>query len=299
MLDTSPDTVRTQRDIERSAVLPIANQYLSGRAPIGKTLYRLRQRGTNFSGLVAAELLIDEAWKSAPLTAGSEIERATRHYEKVKAVARRPGEFDFETHLRAKIRLAQLPVLALMLGQRELPPSEATQKMYGDLLKISHKALTRFDHMRDELPVSTRRIVAGTASELAVLLLGQRHALREDIAQSWLPLQSRFSEDHGGNCYGRSEVPGWDTSFYTQTPGAPIALGATLEVKTSGRAEDKNPGTVRLDPDLALRPGEHEIYRKIIAACVFEAEPGGRDTSRVSAELNDRTVKLLGAIANT
>jgi hypothetical protein len=140
--------------------------------------------------------------------------------------------------------------------------------------------------------------VRGALGEMAILLLAQRYALREVGCEEWLPLQSTFSEDNGGDCLGDSGDFAWDLNIFTPSEdnGLPDKT-YNLQIKNFNDETGDPPlgPTLYINPDLVLRPDDSWVYGKIIAACDFEAQsPGGSE--RLTRELNARTERLLNVL---
>ena len=272
----------------RQTCLEIANDYLSGEVGYGEARHRLARRGS-YGNLIAGELALEEAHKAGKRKSSlvsSYVEQAGISYKRtIGTSALETADTKLSNILRANVRLAQLSVFNQLFRTLCIPETSTINKMYRDLTKLGAHGLIE---------------VKGTLGELAVLALAQRHSLREVDGQGWLPLQSLFSEDHGGDCLEDKDSSSWDMTIFTQYDHKD-PLQETYKIQTkSSLYSPRATGditTVSIRPDLLLYPeeGTHRVVSEILVGCMFEISKPDR-AQRVTHQLDKRTEQMLDVI---
>ena len=275
----------------------IANQYLHGELPAERAAALLR--GTNPYGmLLAGEVISDHLTKDTPHMASTWSRTAAAYYKRV--VAETDGglwrdDFDHAgSRVKAQMRLAQLPALEAMHGRRAFPQTRTVKTMYGNLLRVAIEAFNS-THANTRDRVSSAMEVRGALGELAVLLLAQRHALREIGRTNWLPLQSAYPEKHGGDCLAKTGAYTWDLNVFTHADknNTPTPTHRLQIRKHLDDADSPPVGpTLYISPDLSLRHNERWVSERIIASCEVEAR-SPEPAPQLTAELDARTKLLL------
>lgn len=286
----------------RQICLEIANGYLNAELGYGEARHRLARRGS-FGNLMAGELALEEAskiGKQKNSLVSSFIDQALISYKRTTdTTAQELADTKLSNQLRANFRLAQLGVFNQLFKTQCIPEASTINKMYRSLTKLGARTLQENpESFRDKTHGITE--VKGTLGELAVLALAQRHALREVDGQGWLPMQSLFSEDQGGDCLEDKESSSWDMTIFTQyDPKDPLQETYKIQTKSSlySPRETGDITTVSIRPDLLLYPeeGTHRVVSEILVGCMFEISKPDR-AQRVTRQLDKRTEQMLDVI---
>lgn len=274
--------------------LTIANQYLHEELPAFSAARQLTTKGP-FGKWLAAEVLLDAAAHREKRAASTLLASAQQNYSGVISQTEggtwRDGYDHADSRVRTHMRLTQFKALRDVVSRGRMPSPGTVEAMYNKLLNraVSTAEAVRQNH-RDRIDSAIR--VRGTLGEMAVLLLAQRYALREVGCDVWLPLQSFFSEDSGGDCLAETNTYAWDLSVFTPNAAARPELTHMLQIKDMNRGEDERGPTLYISPDLALQPTETFVTQAIIAACEFEAQAPSQ-AGRLTRELDARTERLV------
>lgn len=271
----------------RRPLLEVANQYLHGELSAYNAAGQLTNKGP-LGKLLAGEVLLDEAARGERHMASSLLQFAKENLGGVVSQTEQGTWKDGYDHAgslaKARMRLAQFKALTTVYSKRMMPQRATVQGMYSKLLS---RAVTTADTVRlnphDRLASAIE--VRGVLGEMAVLLLAQRYALREADSDVWLPLQSLFSEDSGGDCVMDTDAYAWDLNVLTPGGNGPETT-YTLQIKSIDQGETPKGPTLYIASDLALQPGA------IITACDLEAQSPDQAT-HLTQELDARTEKLL------
>ncbi len=274
----------------------IANAYLQNKIHLLEATNRLSHYGSN-GQYIAAELCLVKAATSIPTQASSWLILAQKKLE---------NAFDTNNHndnlkLKTYERLLQLNILKTILIDHDLPSEKIVYDEYSKLVSISSYYL---DKLVNQSPYNDRekQSLVGKLGEIAVLALAQRWALREIGTKDWLPIQSFFHEDHGGNCLYVTNQPAWDITIYESKldPLNPVQQTHKIQIKNSHpqiqeRSNHNNIPTIYINDDLASYPNEPSVFRNILLSCNYELMYPTK-AQRLSRELNDRTEKLLNIL---
>lgn len=287
------------RPAGRAVCLDIANRYLHSEESAEQTARDLTKRGI-FGSLLAGEVLVEEASRQKPHMVSPFIKFARQEYEKVLEQAALLSAVDAHDHAndvaRARMRRAQLPILDIIYSKRRFPGQSLVEDMYRKLAKqaLGVVEITSANHASKSDPDIELK---GIKSELAVLLLAQRCAIRNIGCNEWLPLQSMFSEDHGGDCRKDTDAPAWDMNIFTKAADdEPPAKTYSIQIKTSRfGAPAVGVATVYVNHDLLLHPREHCPGQQIIMDCISEIRDPDR-SEHITQRLDFRTEKLLDII---
>lgn len=276
--------------------LEIANAYLQGELQASNAA-SLLVKGDPFGMLLAGEVLLDQATKDSRHMVSTYVRRADGHFNRVIQETNegfwKDGYDHASSRARAQVRLAQLSVFQLIYAKGILPGRDVTKGMYRNLARLGSQLVeSRLQNVTDKYDSAME--LRGVVSELSVLLLGQRYALREVGSQEWLPLQSSFSEDNGGSCVERTENFAWDINIFTagrsgSWPEQTYAF-QVKNLKNNIVNEELGP-TLYVIPDLSLQAGERSTAHYIIRDCNNEMR--FPQAGSVTEALNARTEKLL------
>lgn len=281
----------------RRASLEIANGFLHEEITPYRAIEKLKKVGLPISLLFAGEIAIESAHSDSPTLATSWLRYAKQHLDTAVDKAKDPDHYDPSSQLRALVKKAHLKPYAHVLTHDTLPGAGLVTPMYDRLIQIGRSFSQITPEEMQEISEDSRIEIAGTLGELAVLLLGQRYALNTIGCNTWLPMQSKFSEDHGGDCLNHTDEFTWDIGIHTHTAPEPIEQSYAVQIKTSDTNTDlaPGPGVLFISPDLALYPGEKIIPRIIITSCFYEQDPT-INHDRISADLDARTEKFLDCL---
>ena len=155
---------------------------------------------------------------------------------------------------RAAIQSALIPVYAWMTLCGQLPPtkSQVTEKAHGDTITIGYQ-LTKAYSSGKYVSEDEKPYMSGMISEVAILALLQRFAIREVGGNTFSPILSTLREDRRNNS-GSTVNHGWDISVFTQLEEAnPI-----FSTKSRSKHQSIVPGdeiqTKKGYPELLLIP---------------------------------------------
>jgi len=286
--------------LRKNAALSIANQYLHGTEEAQPVARRLSSKGS-FGNLLAGEILVEQASRQTPSMAPDWFRHARALLEKATYPTKDESpDLSASSIARAEFRLAQLSALEEMFSKGVLPKNSTTQRMYNELTKRAISIADTSRSMRGNQVHSAMQL-RGFIGELAVLLIAQRYSIQQIGSDSWLPFQSFFSENNGGDCLYDTGAPTWDINIYTQTNKSdPIEKSYMLQVKSAKPDSDIDPAIpiVSVNSDLFL-PGDDgwlgRVGDKIIRSCSFELERP-EASERLTRELDIRTEMLLEII---
>lgn len=303
--DFSPDNDGHRNKI--ICCLEIMNDYLNEEILYEEAKSRLITKKSSTSDFLIGELAIEECYRQTPdrwSFVSSYLEVAKASYSKVvNNVRKERSDVYASNKLRSGLRLAQLPTLEPVLKLDKIPDLTTFTSMYSKIINLGDTTLKTYPEVfRDKHDTTIE--VKGVLGEIAFLALAQRHSLREVNGEGWLPLQSFFSQDHGGDCLQKTDGLAWDMTIFTQyDPSHPLESTYKIQDKLSF----VNPTTrvcndittVGIYPDLQIRQSEHSstIVRSIIAGCKFEFDAiDPTKAERITRDLDKRTEKLLEII---
>ncbi|GAC1387038.1 MAG: hypothetical protein NVS1B7_6170 [Candidatus Saccharimonadales bacterium] len=273
---------------------------LERRLDFHKGVKQLERRGR--SGLtIAAGLLLEAAWHTHNVEDAAElIQHSSLNYERV--ISEKVNHYIDQDQSSALIRLAQMPLYAAIISTGELPDRAIVQQSYSKTLQVGQVLAEEHEHVfrdrQQEKPGSKSALgeLRGNMSELSVLLLGQRFALRADICDEWLPLLSQFSADHSTRRRAQS-TSAYDIDIFMQHGNKPIESAYQLQVKTTKNdcfrtnlPAYKSVSVVHVIPDLA-RSNERIRVPTIINECAMETYE-----ERAQINLDYRSDRLLDLI---
>lgn len=296
-----PDNVKGIRAKHRHD-LQIANSYLQGDIEFGEANYRLKNRNSH-SNLILGEIALEEAKLAIDRDfsiASTQFNYAKQCFQKAANPPRYESLASKESsQIKAHLRLTQFPALPKVLIDRKLPERGVVRGMYermiglgNDTLKFIPDIFNRNDNSAIELK--------GILGEMAVMSLAQRYSLRDGSSQVWLPIQSMFSEDHGGNCIAETDEESWDMSIFTQYDlDDPVKLPYKIQIKTAARRYEQDNGVtyVNICPDLKLHNKEdpRSVIGSILVGCSLEIKRPNK-CERITDLLDQRTEMLLDKI---
>ncbi len=294
MIVNDPKNQRTSTYNHESRV--IANNYLQEKESLAGTIHKLGRRGI-YGHYLSSEILLEKASQSKGLDRNYQLRKANSSlYKSAYPDETILYESDYVNSTKARLRKHQLPAFHHMLARYKLPTNNNLSEIYSDLVTSSNELLDYSNNSprsQDKTSLEAR----GVLGEMTILLLLQRFALNNMPEGTWTPLQSYFSEDHGGNCIANSDVPSWDINIFTQLEKkARINKTYSLQIKANMNdycmAGNKEADTIYILEDLRLNPNEHRIGGAIIKACQIELEEVS-NSERITNILDDRTEKLM------
>lgn len=293
--------------INPSECREIANQYLQDCTPIESVVSEL-EKGGAYGQYIAGELLTEEAWRVRSYN-GPKPEIASLLAKASNSFCKVPVRAD-DVSLRSQARQIQSMAVRSILTRDTLPSPQTTREMNHRLVEVGHVALNTLRMIgQTELDDKTAALF-GFAAEMAILTLAQRHTIRESTTSEWLPLQSSFSEDHGGNCssYGLKLSTPWDITIFTQYDrGLPPESTYQLQVKSvryykpgsQPMDTDSDVSQIILAPDFSLAPSGQKafpIVSRILGAVQIERDNPEAAAERITPLLDRQTEILLDII---
>jgi len=290
--DSMPKIVK-YRD---TLALSHADDYLKGTIDIDEATHKLEKRKA-FGRYLIGELVLEKSSESSPRDSNHWLAFARRNFK----FARDSLDPRTTLPLRAKSgsKLNQLDIFKGIHVNNKLPVLSLTSESYKNILFETKK----YQDIADTSPTSKINEdleMRGHLGVMAVLLLLQRFSMNEMEEGTWTPLQSYFSEDHGGSCLSKSDIPTWDINIFTKLGrDEPINKTYNLQVKSNKNAytlaKDRGADTIYIREDLRLSQYEQRVASFIIHAAYFEMTRPN-DSSRISYDLDSRTEKLLEKI---
>ncbi len=290
--DSMPKIVKYRDNL----ALSHADDYLKGTIGIDEVTHKLEQRKA-FGRYVIGELALERSSESSPRDSNHWLAFARRNFKFAR------DSLDPRTTLpiRAKSgsKINQLDIFKDIHVNNKLPRLNLAREAYRNILFETKK----YQDISDNSPLSQMNEdleMRGHLGEMAILLLLQRFSLNEMEEGTWTPLQSYFSEDHGGSCLSRSDIPTWDINIFTKLGrDEPLDKTYNLQVKSNKNAytlaKDIGADTIYIREDLKLSRNEQRVASLIIHAAYFEMTRPN-DSSRISYDLDTRTEKLLDKI---
>lgn len=197
----------------------------------------------------------------------------------------------------AAVGLACLPLWASIAVDSKNPPLTALRKAYNQLIDIGMDSVVAVRGLNGRLTAAQKEKngdLRGGISEISVLLLLQRFALKELGDNSWVAVPSLLRQNLAKKRKGTYVNKAWDVSVFTQAnPEDNVELTYKVQVKTRHSEKDASyaPGIqlVAVRDDLADLTGETLPFDAIVMGCAAERD---RDFKR-SPPLERRTDKLL------
>jgi hypothetical protein len=277
----------------------LANDFINDNITLDLALFRLGNRGL-YGTYLAGELLLEEASSSSGQHRAIKLKRANHKFTYVQNLRERvSNNRDFVTTARASLRKQQIPIFHSMLANYRLPNQQIMEDRYEGLVRLSNSLLdhsTEYRYAKDDDAIELR----GILGEMAVLLLLQRFAINELPESSWIPVQSYFSEDHGGNCISTTTKPAWDINIFTQLDKTePIQQTYKIQVKTHEKDflpyQESALDIININQDLSLDEKESRIASLIIRSCLAEKK-NPNNCERIASMLDERTDRMLDKI---
>lgn len=302
--NTSPRNITHRNKIK--SCLEIMNDYLHEELRYEEAKSKLTVKNSSTSDFLIGELTVEECFRLGTTRwslISSHLEQAKASYKKViRNVHQENPETNASNKLRSGLRLAQIPSLNSILKSDQIPNLSTFTSMYSKIVNLGATTLAAYPDVFVDQHDTTLE-VKGTLGEIALLALAQRHSLREVNGEGWLPLQSFFSQDHGGDCQENTEGHAWDMTIFTQyDPDCPLESTYKIQDKIffDGQNRVNNDiTTIGVRPDLQIRQNEYSstIIKSILLGCQIEynaVEP--RKAERITSELDFRTNKLLSIL---
>lgn len=247
----------------------------------------------------AGAMFLDVATSDA-LPAEQKVEyivRAHHNWENTLQLTAVINQHPTEESHQASVGLACLPLWQRLAIERKNPSLSKLEVAYKSLIGIGTVSLAGYRSL-GEKGVSyvdpKRGDLRGRMSEISVLLLLQRFALREMASSDWLAVPSLISQDINRGTKASPSSKAWDLSVFTQpSPEAASDLSYKIQVKTKRTPKhvyDPDITVVDYSTDLTSHAGSSTPIGIIIRQCAEEQET---DSDRVTSELDRATEKLL------
>lgn len=289
--------------------LIIANSYLDGTRGAYEVSNRLKNRDDPFAFYLAGEICLDQASKSNPPVVSSYLRRAREFFKLVKSntpVLERKEQI--AVNAKARLKLAQLALYETLFRDQRLPSRSSVTGIYHNISNIAMRMLRDHREFKGDRSKSVSELY-GAISEASVLLLGLRATLSIDGLgpETWFPISSTFSEDHGGDCLGRVDGSSWDINIFTRlSTDDEVDRTYRLQVKTNkpeditnGQISDGGLIFIGVNPDLSLTGSERRYGytpEQIIRECyneIFNRDNSNEQTLNLDAR-QDMLLELLG-----
>lgn len=283
-----------ERQRQGRVVNDALRRFVTGQVLAEPTFKELLRVGSRDAIVTAGQFAIEMATKEAKhdvVGASEWIDKARTSFSRLMlhaAGAEMRGPIDHISAL-ALINLAQLPNIAVLLGQRQLPSTEVAERAYKTSVAVNFE-------MSESLKSRHSVDMIGVVAETSTLLLGQRYAIANHPDRSWFPVRARLSEDHH-DWGAHSHDQAWDISVLTDLTGKP-EVSYKVQVKASEKAHYENGHSyadditvVHVHPDLRL-PTDWGTASNIAAE--LHAELHG--DQNVSSRLDARTEQLLDVL---
>jgi len=286
--------------LSKGLPFPVLNGYLRSRLDPNVAQRHLESGG--LQGLVwAGEIALEQAYKRSDLPS---LESAQAYFQKaihlghfVSGVNNHENRYLLA---QSEVLLNHLPVAAGISLAHKLPQKPIAQKVYSKTVTIGHDLAAVLSPVDRTTESSGLSRVAGLTSELAVLLLLERAALKIG-PDSWFPLLSFISEDKR-NGSGSLINHGWDINVFADNQSqSGLDVVYRTQIKSSDRTPNKHQfneegiSIVRLDPDLRISNNERHIGKLIIDE-VYKEEIFRGNSQRITAALDYRTELLLNCL---
>lgn len=283
-------------------VLAIANQYLEG-ADRAEVVNQLSSKGS-LGSLLAAEIVIDYAIDDKPSMASTWLTVADGL---LKDCQKKPEKEDPlnpglipTPHARAAMRLPQLSLIQCLIRNQRLPSESSVSRSYSQLVGVGHRIATNYRY-ETKINNDHAKEIGGLLGEIAVLGLAMRFSLTSGIgSDTWLPLQSRFRDDHGGSCKPGSgqdkKNPCFDMDIFTASEGRSPEKTYAIQIKGYDFGQGNDSPVLFIDPNLRINSAERHIPTLIINELNYELDPRIRYTTRITDNLDKRTGRLLDRI---
>jgi len=294
-MNTQQNSEPTPHRRQRDYCLGTADEYLHGEIGAFEAAARVRDCGL-IGKLFAGEVLLDAAAHHAVDDIESAIRESHHILKPLGKIAYDACHVtDLDSVIGAAYRHAQMPLLDAVILERHPPATKVVEESYHKLVNLGRQVIGPGQHLATENTHAAGELI-GRTSEIAVLLLGLRFALRKAGPSDWLPLQSFFSEDHGGSSLEFTGKDAWDLNVYVPQDGVPEPE-YRLQVKSSRSIWSKarqifGLPTVHVSDDLSLPERGRVISANIIEECAQELVYP-YETPEITRRLDRRTERLL------
>lgn len=276
-----------------NALIRFKNQEITAEE-VMKTLEHTGKHGF----IPAARIAIEEAVISPSFYDSSRlIDRARMNYNKALLMASNTnGSLDIKAE--ATINLAQLPIMAHLAMFKRLPSVSITEKAYRATVSSSIWAAECLIKRLCSSKLEADKLV-GVVTEAAVLVLGQRYAIRSHDDGSWLPTSSLYSEDRA-NMHRTTTNRAWDMTVWTEFDDGDPGYGDRVKIKSSPYSGKDSGYTghedwitlLHFNPDLRLDTDTGLSQVATIVGAMQELE----GASSASANLEERTERMLDIV---
>ncbi|MGH7195439.1 MAG: hypothetical protein ACREGA_01535 [Candidatus Saccharimonadales bacterium] len=266
--------------------------------------YKLLAQGSPEAKLQAGEIALESAYAASTSNGDDDLD----YLEKAQIMFKQAGQqrqsrANWFDKLQASAELNQIQLVnhaAIILNQR-LPAATTAEPAYNKTVNLANKFQESYFDNRENLLGNGRREASGLMAEMAVMLLGQRLALREIGVITWMMLPSLFSENHQ-NHHGSTVNRAWDLSVFDDQMSQDnynLSLAYRIQVKnrdTSQRGQQSDaPGIslIQVSPDLALYPNEAQVAARVIGQCYRELVDSEHNNIKNSEQLDARQERLI------
>jgi len=272
----------------------VADSYLKNEIDIEEAINGLKRSG--FGKFLIGEIAIEQSSQVKPSEAPYWLRVARGNYNSV--IRSNDPKIHLATKSKAELRIAQLSLFREVNFYERLPNHDKTYEAYKQILGLSKELLDYSSiapYSKNNVDIEIRGIIG----EAAVLLMLQRFSMREMPEATWAPLQSYFSEDHGGTCISKSDKPSWDINIFTQLGrDEPIEKTYQIQVKNIknlySRDCSESQEVIYIREDLRLSKDEKPISSIIHSLDIENERPDSAE--RITKMLDERTEKMLDKI---
>ncbi len=226
--------------------------------------------------------------------------RAKQNFERV--VDYRALQYPDHVVARARLYLAQMPVYAAVSSTQLLPSERPAKLAYDATVKLGVSLSIDFERMRlesDPTMEDSIKQLAGVLAKIAGLGLAQRHAVRNEISQTWFSLLVSYNDGYLDSTTEKPRKP-YDIGFYT-TGDFSDAPERRVHVLASQNTTGCKP---QYDPDVAqIVVSEHlRLEDGIMTVTTIPTELGDElagKSPESTVRLDLRTKELLKALRLT
>lgn len=267
--------------------------------------YKQLSKLTADQKVVAGHLALEIAKKHSPdhkEESAEWLEAAVDSFKRASIESRLGGTAYLLTLSEAELGMIHARAIEPLLISRKLPGPKAAQSIQKLYLHQARRLAETRQLMLETKQYGFAQDALGKMSELAVLALCQRFAIREVGPESWFPYQASLFEDNANIANNAKYNHAWDISIYTDLEQGHPQLDYRVQVKSTRNARDVRPDAigisrVHIKPDLLtdIDKTAPDTIVHILGQC--EAELSSRRPNLVaSARLDRQTERLLDII---
>jgi hypothetical protein len=130
----------------------------------------------------------------------------------------------------ATVKLAQMSVMTSLLFDKKMPSEQTVNQAYEHTVLAGHElgstmVITNGNQVRKH-----HHETIGYLSELGILAMGQRYALRQKITDCWLPVEATPDQNHTTVTNSLDLRNSWDVSIVCQSGSEQPKIDYKLQV---------------------------------------------------------------------